>query len=191
MSENVDDQNLDDKGGAGSGAGGASDDNKSLLDKIAALEKQNSEFFNEIKSVKSKNKKFEDEKEAAEQQRLKEEGKFKELLEKSESKNLTLAKELKNNVMDRQLRDAALKAGCPVENIETFMTLAGSYEENVTFDEKFQADSKSLNAFVESMKEKHKNISLFGSSTKPPNDGGKGGNEKTKIGMRAALANVY
>ena len=154
------------------GASGDEGKGKDLLAEIEALKKKNEELLGEKKKVQGQLGKFEAEKQRAEEERLKAEGKTKELLELSEKKNLELAKKFKTRLLDTQVREAARIAGVTDEN--AFMRLAGDYESKVQIDDDFNINQESLNGFINGFKEEFKSINLFKSDVKPPQDGGTG-----------------
>lgn len=158
------------KGGAQDDNGGAGVSLEELQKEIESLKAKNTELMDETKAKSKRLKAIDDEKSKLEEQRLKEEGNLKELLEREQKKNSELAMRYKTDLMDTQLEKAAIKAGC--KDFNAFKSLVGDYSEAVSFDENFRADNESLNSFISEHKEKWKHLSLFESDVKPPQDAG-------------------
>lgn len=175
MSDVVDVESGTPTGSGGTTEGEKTNYTKEDFDKLNAKIKL---LMDETKSKSSKLKKFEDEKAKIEEDKLKEEGKFKDLLEKEKNKNLNLAKSLKTKVMDSQLKDAARKAGCPEEKWQALKMLTVDYGNHVYFDDEFQADMESMTSYINKIKEDYKSLNLFEVEKKAPQDGGVGGEPK-------------
>lgn len=183
MSEKDQKSGAQDQGGAGSPQDSKKDQKttptiEELQAKIDALTKANADQFKELKGFKSKASLLEAEKQKAEDEKLKEQGKFKDLLEKRENDLTVLTGKFKNKVMDEQVKNAALKAGC--KDIGAFMKLAGDYSDKVKFSDDFDADPETLTSFINETKESYSSLGLFGTDNKPPQDGGHGGSQKTE-----------
>jgi hypothetical protein len=159
--------------GSGTTDGAQSDYTKEDFEKLKA---KIDLLMDETKSKTSKLKKFEEEKARLEEEKLKEEGNNQKLLELEKEKNLAISKKFKTKVMDGQLEAAALKAGC--KNITVFKALAKDYDKDVVFDEEFQADSESLGNYINKLKDDLKDLALFETDIKAPQDGGSGGEPK-------------
>lgn len=166
-------ENKEGKGGAQDHDGGAGDDLATLKAKIEQLESQNKELFNETKLRSKKLKELEDEKAALEESKKKEAGEYKSLFESEREKNLKIAQEFKEGLLDTQLERAAVEAGCT--NLGVLKKLTSDYGEKVKFDEKFRADPASMTAYISHLKDTYKDLNLFKAPVKGVQDAGTGG----------------
>ena len=141
-----------------------------LKAKLEKLEKQNAELFKEKKSASTKLSQFEKEQQERERALLEEQGKHKELYQKEREEKLKLGEKLKSKVMDQTIKDALRKAGCSDENklskLMGFKTVS-SYGDKVKFDDDFQADTTTLNDFVNGIKAEFDGLGFF--SKEAPN----------------------
>lgn len=191
MSDNKD-QNVGDVNPSDAGSTNGKDQGQTLEEMQAELEKlkkQNADFFSELKKTKTEKTKLLSEKEKAEEEKLKEQGKLQELLDKRESQLGELSGKFKSKIMDEQVKNAALKAGC--SNIDAFMKLAGDYKDKVKFDDNFDADGESLNAFISSTKEAYGELGLFKSDAPPPKDAGHGGDDNATKGFADQALDIF
>ena len=162
--------------GENQSGGAANDPNSSvqtqeeLRAELETLRKVKLELLSEKKAAQAKLSQFEKEQQERERAILEEQGKHKELYQKEREEKLKLGEKLKSKVMDQTIKDALRKAGCSDENklskLMGFKTVS-SYGDKVKFDDDFQADTTTLNDFVNGIKAEFDGLGFF--SKEAPN----------------------
>lgn len=156
--------------------GAANDPNSSvqtpeeLKAELEKLRKHNAELLSEKKGVTTKLSKLEADQQEREKKLLEEQGKYKELHQLAEKKSLEIGLKLKTRVLDQTIMDAFRKAGCTDEKkLSTLMNFkpVANYGERVKFDEDYQADPQTLEAFISEVKTEFSPFGFF--EVKTPN----------------------
>ena len=163
MSEQITDPNASGNNGEG-GANSNVNDLENLKKEIEALKKHNQELLGEKKGALSKVAQFEKEKAELEEKAAQEKGEFKSLFEKERERNLAIAAKTKARVFDSQIKDALRSIGCADEKkLEKLMQFSyvKNYQDNVTFDDDYNADKEKLSAFASEIKKEFSDLGFF------------------------------
>ncbi len=138
-----------------------------LLEENRKLKEHNQALFGEKKKTQTELESIRKAQEEAEKKRLEDEGKWKELAEKEKNEKLQLAQQFESKVTRGQVKEALLKAGCV--DSDSLLKIF-DYKESVKFDGDKNAVKETLDAFVESVKEKSQHLGFFKSNVKQPAD---------------------